>query len=74
MSIVAATATRVPWNTAPDVDRRIRKATHARIKWLCSQGPAAIGERLQALDKKWDIECRLETYERTSLQALQANS
>jgi len=61
MALIATTAQRVPANTAPHVNQRIRQAADARIESLAAQGPAAARVRLQALDHEWDIERCLET-------------
>lgn len=60
MPLIATTADRVPSNTAPAVNQRIRRETDARLERLALQGPAAIAGRLEALDREWDIERCLE--------------
>jgi hypothetical protein len=61
VSLIATTADRVPSNTAPAINQRIRQETDARVQRLALQGPAAIDQRLEALDREWDIERCLET-------------
>lgn len=61
MSLVAITATRVSSNTAPEINKRIKEASDARVKRLASAGQPAIDARLRELDREWDIERCLET-------------
>lgn len=57
--MVAATAQRVTFNTAPEVNRRIRRETEDRIRYY-SDNPSDIERRLAELDQEWDIERVLE--------------
>jgi hypothetical protein len=61
MALLPTTSARVTSNTAAAVNQRIRKETEARVEDLGAQGTMAIRERLQALDREWDIERCLET-------------
>lgn len=61
MYLLPSTVSRVTSNTAADINRRIHKETEARVEHLAAKGSMAIRERLQALDREWDIERYLET-------------
>ncbi len=61
MALFPSTAALVTGNTAAAINQRIRKETEARVEDLGAQGTMAIRERLQALDREWDIERCLET-------------
>jgi hypothetical protein len=61
MALLPSTAARVTGNTTAGINQRIRKETEARVEDLAAQGTMAIRERLQALDREWDIERCLET-------------
>jgi hypothetical protein len=61
MALFPSTAARITGNTAAAINQRIRKETEARVEDLAAQGTMAIRERLQALDREWDIERCLET-------------
>ncbi len=61
MYLLPSTVSRVTSNTAADINRRIYKETEARVEDLAAKGTMAIRERLQALDREWDIERYLET-------------
>lgn len=54
-----ATQQRVAENTAEHVNRRIRRATERRI-WYYTQHPDAIDQRLEEIEREWDIERALE--------------
>lgn len=56
---VPSSAERVPMNTAPRYNRRIRSATKANLLYY-SKHPDLIEERLRELDEEWDIERVLE--------------
>jgi hypothetical protein len=58
--MIPATAERVPAHTASRVNEGIRRATEENIQRAMSGGPAAIGHRLEELDREWDIERTLE--------------
>lgn len=60
MISIASTVGRVPDNTAPFVNERIRRRTEERIARY-AQHPAEIDQRLNELDEEWDIERALET-------------
>lgn len=55
------TAYRVPENTSPDVNARIRESAEESVERTAAGGPGAIGERLRELDEEWDIERTLQT-------------
>ena len=55
-----ATETRVPRQTAAEVNRRIAQRTEQSIAWHAAH-PEAIDQRLRDLDAEWDIERLLET-------------
>lgn len=61
MSLIPSTANRVPLNTAPEINHRIKHDTDTRIAVIASRGRSAIEERLKALENEWDIERCLET-------------
>lgn len=61
MSLITPTRERVSSNTSPAALARIRRATALRVAELRGQGPTAIGARLAALDREWDVERWLET-------------
>lgn len=54
-------AARVTRNTAPEINARIRDEMEARVRSYGSRGPEAIRQRLEELDKEWDIERVIET-------------
>lgn len=56
---MVSTAARVPAHTASEVNRRIRHATEDRIAYF-AEHPDEIGERLDELDREWDIERTIE--------------
>ena len=58
--MIPSTVGRVPQQTAPRVNERIRKRTERRIVRIAAQGPRAIERRLSELDREWDIERTLE--------------
>ncbi|HLU39384.1 MAG TPA: DUF2892 domain-containing protein [Planctomycetota bacterium] len=53
------TSHRVPRHTAPEVNARIRHDTEARLAYLADK-PEQIQNRLDELDREWDIERVLE--------------
>src|SRR5438876_803506 len=59
--MLPATIKRVEQNTAQDINERIHRQTEANVARVAALGPAAIDERLRALDQEWDIERCLET-------------
>lgn len=56
---VATSATRVPEHTEEQYNRRIRRSTEANIAYYALH-PEGIDERLEELDREWDIERVLE--------------
>ena len=57
---LAATRQRVPRKTPEEYNRKIRQDTEARI-WYYAHHPEKIDQRLDALEREWDIERALET-------------
>jgi hypothetical protein len=55
-----STVDRVPRQTAPHVNERIRRKTEERIAQIAERGPHAVQRRLRELDREWDIERMLE--------------
>ncbi|MEO8858743.1 MAG: DUF2892 domain-containing protein [Burkholderiaceae bacterium] len=58
---IATTATRVSRNTAPDINRTIRLDMERRVEDVRAQGNEAIQQRLDELEREWDIERCLQT-------------
>jgi hypothetical protein len=58
--MLPGTSDRVPRNTAPEVNRRIRQQTLANIARYRNAGAEAIEHRLEELDREWDIERAIE--------------
>ena len=58
--MLPATSDRVPRNTAPEVNERIRRQTLANLARYRNAGPEAIARRLEELDHEWDIERAIE--------------
>jgi hypothetical protein len=58
--MLPATFDRVPRNTAPEVNERIRQQTVADLARYRNAGPEAIARRLDELDHEWDIERAIE--------------
>ena len=58
--MLPSTAARVSDNTAPEVNAAIRRRTHANLAYF-AQHPEEIADRLDELDREWDIERVLET-------------
>ena len=54
------TTTRVAWNTAETINRRIAEQTEERIRHYAAR-PQQIDRRLKELDEEWDMERTLET-------------
>ena len=59
--MVPATTTRVQENTDETINKRIRAQTERNIENIARKGRAAIDERLEELDREWDVERLLET-------------
>lgn len=51
----ASTADRVPENTSVAANKGINRATYERIRF-CAEHPEEIDDRLDGLDREWDIE------------------
>ena len=58
--MLPATFDRVRRNTAPQVNRQIRRQTLANLLRYQHAGPEAITRRLDELDHEWDIERAIE--------------
>lgn len=58
--IATSSVHRVPENTAPSVNERIRRQTEMRVAYYAAH-PERIADRLRELDEEWDIERALET-------------
>ncbi len=52
---------RVRAQTDPEINRRIDTALERRLRFYATQDKEAISERIQELDREWDIERVLET-------------
>lgn len=59
--MLPATTQRVQLHTSPCVNDQIRRTTEENIRHYGGLGPAAIQQRLEDLDREWDIERCLET-------------
>ena len=59
--MIPATTTRVQENTDETINKRIRAQTERNIEYFARKGGAAIDERLEELDREWDVERLLET-------------
>lgn len=59
--MITTTAQRVTSNTRPDINHKIRQQTEWRIREVASGGRLAIEQRLDELDREWDVERYLET-------------
>jgi hypothetical protein len=57
--MATTTRTRVPENTAPDVNREIRQQTEQNVQRYAAS-PSEISNRLRELDREWDIERAIE--------------
>jgi hypothetical protein len=60
MTMIPATADRVPQNTDEHVNEQIRRQTEENIARVATAGRASIDRRLAELDREWDIERTLE--------------
>jgi hypothetical protein len=58
--MLPATFHRVPRNTAPEVNQRIRRQTLANLARYRNAAPEEIRRRLHELDHEWDIERAIE--------------
>jgi hypothetical protein len=59
--MIAETAERVFENTAAEINARIHRQIEANVAHCAAQGINAIDQRLDELDREWDIERCLET-------------
>lgn len=58
--MLPSTADRVPAHTEESFNERIRRQTQENVDRFRNAGPAAIENRLEELDREWDIERTLE--------------
>jgi hypothetical protein len=58
--MLPSTARRVPEHTPRLINQRIRRRTEERLAQTVAAGPHAINQRLEELDREWDIERALE--------------
>ena len=58
-AMIPATEERVEVNTQEEINRQIRKGLEARVYYY-AQRPGEIDERLDELDREWDIERLLQ--------------
>ena len=58
--MIPSTVRRVPLHTIGAVNEKIRKETEENVARISAQGPGAIDERLEELDREWDIDRALE--------------
>ena len=61
MPKLPGTMERVPLHTAPHVQKRIRERTARRVKDMIGAPPYLITQRIETLEREWDIERALET-------------
>jgi hypothetical protein len=59
--MLPATASRVPANTADEINAEIRRRTEENVLRIAREGPRAIHRRLEELNEEWDIERYVET-------------
>ena len=59
--MIPATTTRVQENTDEAINNHIRAQTERNIEYFSRKGGAAIDQRLEELDREWDVERLLET-------------
>ena len=58
--MIPSTVQRVPLHTIGSVNQSIRKRTEESVARVAAKGPEAIDERLEELDREWDIDRALE--------------
>lgn len=58
--MIPSTVERVPQNTAPHINARIRRRIEENVARHAAGGLGAIDRRLAQLDREWDIERTLE--------------
>jgi hypothetical protein len=58
--MISNTSTRVSENTADSINLKIGRQIEDSVAYHASAGPTAIQQRLEELDKEWDIERVLE--------------
>lgn len=66
-SYIPSTVHRVPENTACEYNEQIRQQTERRVAHYARMGRAAIDQRLEELDREWDIERTLEANAATAV-------
>ena len=58
--MLPSTTERVSSHTTPDVNERIRRRTEDQLARTAAAGPRALRQRLEELDREWDVERALE--------------
>jgi hypothetical protein len=58
--MLPSTTDRVTLHTDPETNARIHQETLAALERAAARGPAGIAERLEQLDREWDIERAIE--------------
>jgi hypothetical protein len=58
--MLASTRNRIEQNTAGAINQQFEQASTARVQEYANAGPEAIEQRLQELDREWDIERLVE--------------
>src|SRR3569623_2727518 len=59
-AMIPTTTERVPRHTAEEINEKIRSETETNVRHLATLGDSAIRQRLNELDREWDIERALE--------------
>lgn len=67
--MLPSTVERVAVHTAEAINERIRRQTEENVERFRDAGPAAIEQRLEELDREWDIERTLEANAATACLA-----
>src|SRR5688572_13338615 len=67
--MLPSTTARVARHTSPGANEKIKKATETRVSLYANADVKLIDDRLEQLDKEWDIERTLETNGSTLLLA-----
>lgn len=67
--MLPSTVERVPAHTEDTINERIRRQTEENVERFRKAGPAAIEQRLDELDREWDIERTLEANAATACLA-----
>ena len=67
--MLPSTVERVPAHTEEAINERIRRQTEENVERFRNAGPAAIEQRLEELDREWDVERTLEANAATACLA-----